>query len=274
MNEIKVIVDSTVDISLEKLKELDVEMLPLSVSINNCDYLDLIEIKWYELIEKVKASKTLPKTSAINVGTFIETFEKYTSNGYDVIFLSLGSNFSCNYNNAMLAKDMVDGNVYVIDSQNLSSAIGLQLLKIIKMKNEGLSASEIVEKMNDIVERTQTETALETIEYLYKGGRCSGVKYLIGSLLRLYPIVKVNKEITVHKLGKLTFRNALDIIVADFKKDLDADNVDMDYIIISSVGNKKAQNYLFEKISQFFINCLIFWAKMFNMESWMFFKIG
>ena len=252
MNEIKVIVDSTVDISLEKLKELDVEMLPLSVSINNCDYLDLIEIKWYELIEKVKASKTLPKTSAINVGTFIETFEKYTSNGYDVIFLSLGSNFSCNYNNAMLAKDMVDGNVYVIDSQNLSSAIGLQLLKIIKMKNEGLSASEIVEKMNDIVERTQTETALETIEYLYKGGRCSGVKYLIGSLLRLYPIVKVNKEITVHKLGKLTFRNALDIIVADFKKDLDADNVDMDYIIISSVGNKKAQNYLFEKISQFF----------------------
>ena len=252
MNKIKVIVDSTVDMSLEKLKELDVDMLPLSVNINNCDYLDYVEIKWNELIEKVKTYKTLPKTSAISVGTFVTTFEKYTNEGYDVIFLSLGSHFSCNYNNAITAKELVDGNIYIIDSQNLSSAIGLQLLKIIIMKNEGLSAEEIVKKMEDIVQRTQTETALETMEYLYKGGRCSGIKYLIGSLLRLYPIVKVNKEITVHKLGKVTFRNALDIIISDFKKDLDDGNVDMDYIIISSVGNKKAQNYMYNKISEFF----------------------
>ena len=227
-------------------------MLPLSVTINNQSYLDQVDIKWNELIEKVKMYKTLPKTSAVNIATFVETFEKYTDDGYDVIFLSLGSSFSCNYQNAVLAKEMVDGNVYVIDSENLSSAIGLQLLKIIKMKNEGKNASEIVENMKDIIRRTQTETALKTMEYLYKGGRCSGIKYLLGSVLRLFPIVKVNKEITVHKIGKLTFKNALDIIVSDFKKDYDDGNVDLDNIIISSVGNKEAQQYLFEKISTFF----------------------
>lgn len=244
--------DSTVDVSQELLKELDVEMLPLAVTINNQSYLDVLEIKWDKLIEKVKEYKTLPKTSAINIGTFVDVFEKYTDLGYDVIYLSLGSNFSCNYQNAVLAKEMVDGNVYVIDSQNLSSAIGLQLLKIIKMKNEGLSASEIVKNMEDIIKKTQTETALKTMEYLHKGGRCSGIKYLLGSVLRLFPVVKVNKEITVHKIGKLKFTNALDIIVSDFKKDFDEGNVDLDNIIISTVGNKKAQHYLFDQISKFF----------------------
>ena len=261
MPDIKVIVDSTVDISLEKLKELDVDMLPLYVSIHGEEYKDLEEIRWNEVIEKVEKYNELPKTSAINVQTFYETFDKYLKQGKEVIFLSLGSNFSINYTNACTARDMLGKGVYVIDSRNLSSAIGLQLFKIIKMKNEGLSAKEIVLKMEEIVENTQTETGLETVEYLHKGGRCSGVTRFLATVLKLYPIVKIKEGlIKVHKIGTVKFKNALDKIIKDFKKDYDSDNVDEDHIIISTVGNKPAQHYLFTKISEFFnpIKILLF----------------
>lgn len=253
MHKIKVIVDSTVDISMEKLKELDVDMLPLSVLIHGEEYLDLEQIKWYELIEKINKYNELPKTSAINVEKFMEIFYKYTRMGYEVIFLSLGANFSSNYSNACFAASSFENGVYVLDSQNLSSAIGLQLLKIKKFQSEGLSAKEIVEKMGKIIPLTQTETALETMEYLYKGGRCGSLKYFISNILKLNPIVKVNDGvIKVHKITRGKFQKSLDTIANDFKKDLDNDNVDLDYIIISTVGNTAGQEYLYKKISTFF----------------------
>lgn len=254
MNKVKIIADSTCDISKEKLAELDIDMIPLYVVIKGKQYLDLEEIKWDEVIQKVKENNELPKTAAINIETFVEKFRHYVDLGYDVIFLSLGSKFSSNYNNARLAaKEFEDGRIYVLDSQNLSSAIGLMLMKMAIFRDKGLSAQQIVEEMEKIIPLTQTETALETMSYLYKGGRCGALKYLVGSLLKFYPIVKVNDGvINVHKLGKLTFKNALNIIATDFRKDVENGNVDEDFIIISTVGNEKARQYLYEKVSQFF----------------------
>ena len=136
---------------------------------------------------------------------------------------------------------------------NLSSAQGLLLLKMVKFKNEGLSAKEITEKINELIPLTITETALETMKFLHKGGRCSSLKYYLGVVLKIYPVVKITDGvINVHKLGKLLFKKALNIIINDFKNDFDNDNVDSDYIIISTVGNEKGQKYLYEKISEFF----------------------
>ena len=253
MNKIKIICDSTCDMSVEKLKELDIDFLPLYVVLHDEYKKDLIDVKWNDVIEWVDKTKELPKTAAINVDTFMETFDKYVSQGYEVIFLSIGSNFSSNYNNARLAATEFDDKVYVIDSMNLSSAQGLLLLKMVKYKNEGLSAKEIVEKINELIPLTITETALETMKYLHKGGRCSSLKYYIGVVLKIYPVVKITDGvINVHKLGKLLFKKALNIIINDFKNDFDNDNVDSDYIIISTVGNEKGQKYLYEKISEFF----------------------
>ena len=253
MNKVKIITDSTCDISIEKLNELDIDFLPLYVVMKEKYYKDLIDVKWNDVIKMVDEYNELPKTAAINVDTFVETFKKYTDLGYDVIFLSIGSKFSSNFNNARLAKEEVSGNIYIVDSMNLSSALGLLLLKMDKFKKEGLSAEEIVEKINELIPLTQTETALETMKYLHKGGRCSSLKYYLGVVLKIYPVVKIiDGVIEVHKLGKIMFKKALNIIINDFKNDLDNDNVDMDYIIISTVGNEKGQNYLYEKISEFF----------------------
>lgn len=254
MNKVKIIADSTCDISIERLKELDIDLLSLYVVIQDKQYLDLEEIKWNDVIAKVNETGELPHTAAINIDTFETTFKKYVDQGYDVIFLSLGSNFSSNYNNARLAAEEFDeGRVYILDSQNLSSAIGLMLFKMAAFRDQGLSAKEIVEKMEKIIPLTQTETALETMQYLYKGGRCSALKFMVGNILKLYPIVKVEDGvINVHKIGKLTFKNALNIIANDFRKELEAGNVDEDFIIISTVGNEPARSYLCDKVSQFF----------------------
>ena len=253
LNKVKIIADSTCDISLEKLKELDIDMLPLYVIMQGKQFLDMEEIGWNEVIQNVNQYNELPKTAAINVNTFIDIFDKYVNDGYEVIFVSIGSNFSSNLNNARIASLDFEDKVFVVDSNNLSSAIGLMLIKMAKMRDNGLSAKEIVDKTNEMIPLVQTETALETMQYLYKGGRCSGIKYLIGNVLKLYPIVKViNGIIIVHKLGKIFFKNALNIIVNDFKKDLEEGNVDEDFIIISTVGNVKSREYLYNKISEFF----------------------
>ena len=255
-NEVKIIADSTCDISLEKLKELDIDMLPLYVIMQGKEYLDMEEIGWNEVIQNVNEHNELPKTAAINVNTFTQIFDKYVSSGYDVIFVSIGSNFSSNLNNARIAKEddeRFEDRIFIVNSNNLSSAIGLMLIKMAKMRDKGFSAKEIVEKTNEMIPLVQTETALETMQYLYKGGRCSGIKYLIGNVLKLYPIVKViDGIIKVHKLGKMFFKNALNIIVNDFKRDLDEGNVDDEFIIISTVGNEKGRAYLYNKISEFF----------------------
>ena len=253
MNKIKIICDSTCDISVEKLNELDIDFLPLYVVMKEKYYKDIIDVKWSDIIKMVDEEKELPKTAAINVDTFMETFKKYVDLGNEVIFLSIGSNFSSNYNNARLASQEFDGKVFVIDSMNLSSAQGLLLLKMDKLKKEGLSAKEIVDKINELIPLTITETALETMKYLHKGGRCSSLKYYLGMVLKIYPVVKITDGvINVHKLGKLLFKKALNIIISDFKRDFDNDNVDSDYIIISTVGNEKGQKYLYEKIGEFF----------------------
>ena len=151
MNKVKIIADSTCDISIERLKELDIDLLSLYVVIQDKQYLDLEEVKWNDVIAKVNETGELPHTAAINIDTFETTFKKYVDQGYDVIFLSLGANFSSNYNNARLAAEEFDeARVYILDSQNLSSAIGLMLFKMAAFRDQGLSAKEIVEKMEKI----------------------------------------------------------------------------------------------------------------------------
>lgn len=251
--KVKIIADSTCDISLEKLKELDIEMLPLYVIMQGKEFLDMEEIGWSDVVDNVNKYNELPKTAAINVNTFINIFDKYVNLGYDVIFVSIGANFSSNINNARIASLDYEDRIFIVNSNNLSSAIGLMLIKMAKMRDEGLTAKEIVDKTNEMIPLVQTETALETMQYLYKGGRCSGIKYLIGNVLKLYPIVKViDGIIMVHKLGKMFFKNALNIIANDFKRDLEEGNVDEDFIIISTVGNVKGREYLLNKVSEFF----------------------
>ncbi len=252
MNPVKIITDSTCDLPLELLAKNDVEMLPLNVTIGGNTYRDIIDIVPSQLFEMAEKFKELPKTSAITPKTFMEEFKKFVDLGFDIIFMGIGSKLSSTYSSASIVAKEFNGRVFVIDSMNLSSAIGLQVLKLIEFRNAGLSASEIVEKMKDITPKTQCSFAIKTMDYLYKGGRCSGIKYFFGKILRICPIIKMKDcVLNVHKTPRGRFENALDIMIAEFKEAYLAGKVDLGTVTITHACSDEYCEYIVKKLSEF-----------------------
>ena len=201
MTKIKLITDSTCDIPFDLLNKLDIDVLPLGVNFTDESYKDGYDIDTRKLYDLIKEKDELPKSSAISPIVFKEVFKKYTLEGYDIIYIGIGSKISSTYSNALtVAKDYP--NVYCLDSLNLSSAIGLQVFKIKKYIDEGLTAPEIVEKMNDIIPKTECSFVIDTLENLRKGGRCSGLTYLVGKVLNIHPTIIMNKgELKVGRIS-------------------------------------------------------------------------
>lgn len=137
MNKVKIITDSTADLTQELYEKLDITVLPLYVTIGEKTYKDGIEITAKELYKKVNEHNQLPKTSAVSPIVFEEEFKKYIDLGYDVLYLGIGSEFSGTFNNARIAaSNFPKDRIRLVDSANLSSGIGLLLLKANQFKEK------------------------------------------------------------------------------------------------------------------------------------------
>src|SRR5690554_6130095 len=183
MRKINIATDSTSDLSNELLEKFDIAVWPLYINFGEETFRDKIDIDADLLYKKVKEHGELPKTAAISPAEFYQYFSAY-SKDEDIIYMGIGEGFSATFNNARLAAEEFD-NVYIIDSNNLSTGIGLQLLKIAKFREAGLTAAEIVEKMKQVTPNVSTRFAINTLEYLHKGGRCSSTTRIIGSTLKI-----------------------------------------------------------------------------------------
>lgn len=254
MREIHIITDCTSDLTPELYQKHQIEVLPLYISFGTESYRDGIDITTEQLYEKVKQYKTLPKSAALPPLAFQEAFEKYPEDE-DIIFMGIGSGFSGTYNNAIIAAREFP-NVYIIDSKNLSSGIGLQLLKMCELRDQGLQAAEIVEEMKHITPLVRTQFAIDTLEYLHMGGRCSGTSRIFGTLLRIKPIIRVVDG--VMEIGKKPhgkFIKALDVLLDYFAAD--GASIDPSRIMITHslanedaiyLTNKLRDEYHFENI--------------------------
>lgn len=252
MSKIKFIVDSTVDISLEELKELDVDVLPLHVTIGNESYDDLLTLNTTKLFELIKKNGVMPKTGAVTPFIFEEIFRKYVEQGFDVIYVGLGSQLSSTYNNAVTAKEAIGHNVYVVDSNNLSSSTALILMKMIKWSKEGKEAKDIVEDIKEIVPKVRCSFALNTMKYLYMGGRCKAISYYAGKILHIHPIISVvDGGMKVSKLPRGNMIKAINLLVEDFKEDYVNGNVDLDRIMITHCLNPDMRDYILTKMREF-----------------------
>ncbi|MCH5180005.1 MAG: DegV family protein [Erysipelotrichales bacterium] len=252
MNPVKIITDSTCDLPLDLLAKNDVEMVPLNVTIGGSTYRDCLDITTPKLFELVSERKELPKTSAVAPEVLMKVFKKYVDLGYDVVFMGIGSKLSSTYSSAMIVSQEFENRVFVLDSMNLSSAIGLQVLKMIDFRNAGLSAAEIAEKMKEITPKTQCSFAIKTMDYLYKGGRCSGIKYFFGKILKICPIIKMKDcVLNVHKTPRGRFENALDIMIKEFKEAYDAGKVDLGTVTITHACSDEYCEYIVQKLSEF-----------------------
>jgi len=246
MNKVRILVDSCADLSEELYKKYDIDVVAQNVRFGEECYLDNgKEITLEQLYEKVKQYNQLPQTSAVTPGAFDEYFKKAIDEGYDVVYVGLGSKLSTTHQNANLAKQAYpEDRIYLVDSKSLSSGIGLIAMKAARFRDEGLSAKEIAEKCRPLADKTVAQFAVETLDYLHKGGRCSGASKLIGHIFHVHPYLKmVDGTLIVYKKPRGPMKVALDEQLKELKAVLP--NIDMDNIMITHAGlDKDKEEYL------------------------------
>ncbi|MBP5342382.1 DegV family protein [bacterium] len=248
MSKIKLITDSTVDLTKELIKELDLEVIPLVVSFDGDEttYYDGINIHQQDIIEKVKKNGKLPQTSCIGPGKYEEVFNDYIDKGYEIIFSGIGSKLSSAYQSVLIAKDSCKNPdlVTIIDSNNLSSATGLVLLKIRDFINQGLTRQEIEEKVNtEITPNIHASFCIDTTDYMVKGGRCSALTGFIVKIFSIKPIIVVsNGKLLVGKKPIGNINVAIKTIYTDMMKEIK--DCDLEYMMVTHFCSDSAANYI------------------------------
>lgn len=203
MNDVKIFTDSTSDLTPEIVKNNDISIVPLYVNFDETSYIDGVNINTKQLYEKVEEFGMLPKTAASSPSDFYNAFKPYIDEGKDIVFIGLSSELSSHLQNAVLAAaEFPEGRIHIIDSLNLSSAIGLLVMKAVDFKSQGLQASDIADRVRSLVPKIRTAFVIDTLDYLYKGGRCSALANFMGGVLKIRPVVKVvsGKMILAQKL--------------------------------------------------------------------------
>lgn len=214
MAKIKITCDSTCDLTQEIYQKYGVEVLPLGITLGEETYRDGVDVSAPDVFNYVKKTGILPKTSAYAMADYVDVFTKYVSDGYDVIHINISSEFSSCHQNAKLAAEEV-GHVYPIDSRNLSSGSGHLVMAAAEMVAEGKETADIVAALEEMKQRLDVSFVLQTLDYLKKGGRCSGVVALAATALQLRPeIVVVEGSM---KVGR-KYRGSMEKSIIDYVK--------------------------------------------------------
>ncbi|CDF58350.1 DegV family protein [Thermobrachium celere] len=188
---IKVFADSACDLDLDYLKELDVEMIPMTVSFGDEVYEDRVTITTKEFYEKLKNTKELPKTSQIPPSKFVERFKPYIDKGYHIVYIAFSSRLSGTYQSACIAKDMLETeNITVIDSKGASVGLGLIVREAALMVKQGRTLNEVIERIIYMKDRMEHIFAVGNLDMLKRGGRISTAQAAIGTLLNVKPILQ------------------------------------------------------------------------------------
>lgn len=190
MSKIIISSDSTCDLGAELIEKYGISIIPLGITLGTTVYRDGVDIKPDDVYAHHAKTGELPKTTASNVGECIDYFTDLTKDGDAVIHFSISSTMSSTYNNTRMAAMEFD-NVYVIDSQNLSTGSGLLVLAAAEMAQSGMEAEAIVEKIDELKPCIDASFVIDSLEYLHKGGRCSALAMMGANLLKLKPCIEV-----------------------------------------------------------------------------------
>lgn len=211
---VKITCDSTAD--LEYLfKERRIDVLPLIVTLGDKSYRDGVDVTPPDIFAYVKEKGILPKTTARSEEDFYEFFKTYTDRGDSVVHFNISSKFSASHEMAKKAAARLNG-VYVIDSYSLSTGTGLLALYAADLADAGESAQDIYEKTTARVGAVQASFVVDTMQYLHKGGRCSGVARFAASVLKIKPMIIVKDGGMV--VGK-KYMGAFDKVIVKYVED-------------------------------------------------------
>jgi DegV family protein with EDD domain len=191
MSKIKIVTDSTMDMTIEQADQLGVVVVPLSVTIKGETYLDRVEIQPAEFMETMKSLEELPKSSQPSAGTFLEVYDRLGEEGYEVISIHMTGKMSGTVRSAESAVQMTNTKVTVVDSKFISMALQFQVQEAAEMAKQGKSVEEILDRLDHVREHTKLYIMIDTLENMVKGGRIGKGKAFIGSLLNIKPIASL-----------------------------------------------------------------------------------
>ena len=223
---IKLLVDSSSDLTAADFARLGADFVPLGVTIEGQDYLDGVNItrdRFYELLE---SASEFPKTTMPSPAAFAEHFERAKKNGDRIICILLSSALSGTYQCAVTAKAMVDyDDIYIVDSLATAGCIRILAEHAAQLRDKGCSAEEIVLRLEQLKSRIHVYAALDTLEYLYKGGRLSRAAAAVGTIASLKPIVTFDEKgaVVVYKKSLSRTRARADLLDIIKSKNIDPD---------------------------------------------------
>lgn len=192
MGKTVIITDSTADLSSELIEKYNIEVIPLCIVLDDKSYFDGRDITPEEIIEWSNKNKTTPKTSAAGIEEAINALKPHKEADDEVIYIGISEDMSTTCNVVRLAADELEyEKVHVINSMNLSTGIGLQVLRAAELAQAGVSAGDIYEAIYNARDLVRASFVVDTLTFLARGGRCSAVTALLANTLQLKPRIEV-----------------------------------------------------------------------------------
>lgn len=230
MEKVKLLVDSSCDLPQDLIAKYNISILPFTIVCGEKEYKDKIEINQETILKLIEDVNAYPKTVAITVSEFISIFTLKLEKYEHIYLMTISSKASSTYNNALLAVSQLkaEDRITVLDSQSLSGGFGVLALACCDDIENGLAPNEILDRHNDRAKRTRMTFIVDSMKYLYRGGRCSGLTYLVGNAFKIHPIANMaDGKLSVFALtrGK-NIMKGLDKLFSIVKEDIDNDNID------------------------------------------------
>ena len=234
MPAIKITCDSTCDLSPELCERYHISVIPMRVALGERICRDGVDVKPEKLFAYVGETGKLPTTSAISFGEYADFFRPFVKEGYEVVHINLSSELSSSHQNACIAAEEL-GNVFVVDSRSLSTGSGHLVILAAELASAGYDGAYIAKALDEMKGNLDVSFVLQTLDYLHKGGRCSGIARFGANMLKLRPEIVMNNG-TLH-VGKM-YRGSMEKTILDYVRGrLDNENaVNYDRIFVTHSG--------------------------------------
>lgn len=219
---VKILSDSTCDLSKELLEKYDVSVIPLHIVLEDREYRDGSEITPEEIYEWSDAHKSTPKTSAVSIADVMDAMSPVLEAGDEIVAFCISESMSTTGNVLRMAAEELDAadRASVINSESLSTGIGLLVIEAAMMAKAGKSRDEIVAAVNGMIPKVRASFVVDTLVYLHRGGRCSSVAAIAGGVLKLHPrIVVRNGAMEAEK----KYRGKMGAVIMNYVKDMEAE---------------------------------------------------
>lgn len=257
---IRIITDSLCDMTMDYAKELNIDIMPLTVRFGETDYKCGVELSNEDFYDKLENSGVAPSTAAVNPFDFEKIFRKYIDAGDEVVAILFSKYMSATFQSATIAADNIQSeHLRLIDCENGAMGQALLIETAVTMRDNGLSADEIADNIRALLPKTMTYIVVDTLEYLKRGGRISKSAALIGGLMKLHPVLQVVAD-GAKPIDKVKGKKSCNAWLINKLKEQPAD---MDYKLVIGHSNAPDRAEAFKEqlieagiTNEIFITCI------------------